>query len=233
MRRTRVKICGLTSVDDVAAACEAGADAVGFVCYERSARHVAPPLLAKLAPAVSPFVTPVLLFVDAQPDEVHAALEIVPAALLQFHGREDPRQCGLYRRPYIKAVAMSAGVDLLDFEARFEGALALLADAPAFAAGAATAGLPAEAPAGGEGKFGGAGVSFDWTRIAPASRRRKPLVLAGGLRPDNVAAAITAVAPDAVDVSSGVEQARGIKSAERIRAFIAAVRAADQARGNL
>jgi len=218
VRRTRVKICDLTRVEDVLAACALGADATGFVCFEGSPRHVPPQQLATLASALPPFVTPVLLFVDAAPEQVRAALDAVPHALLQFHGGEDAAQCQAYGRPYLKAVAMAPGVDLLDCEARFPDASGLLAVAP---------------PVARDAGFGGTGTVFDWRRIAVAARRRKPLVLAGGLDAANVGAAIAAVVPWAVDVSSGVEQARGIKSAAKMRDFIAAVRAADAAHESL
>ncbi len=204
--RTRIKICGLTRVDDVLAAVDAGADAVGFVAYVKSSRYVIPERLPELAAVLPPLVTPVLLFVNAEAAVVRAGLEAVPNALLQFHGDEDEAWCAQFRRPWLRAVRMDAEVDLLDCERRFPSAAGLLADTPS---------------AG----FGGSGESFDWTRIPP--RRSRPLVLAGGLNAANVGAAITRVRPWAVDVSSGVEAAPGIKDARRINEFIAAVRAAD------
>lgn len=214
--RTRVKICGLTRVADVLAACALGADAVGFVCCPDSPRYVDPRRLAELAAAAPPFVTPVLLFVRAGREQVGQALAAVPQALLQFHGEEDAQFCASFGRPYVRAVPMAAGVDLLEFESRFGSAAALLADAPP---GAASAG------------FGGSGRGFDWSRMAPAALRGKPWILAGGLAPDNVAEAIARVQPYAVDVSSGVEQERGIKSEDGMRRFIAAVRRADARSG--
>jgi phosphoribosylanthranilate isomerase len=204
--RTRIKICGLTRESDVDAAVAAGADALGFNCYAGSPRYVTPVRLAALAARVPPFVTPVLLFVNAADAEITAAVGLVPHALLQFHGDEDEAACARAGRPYIRAVRMSEEVDLLDCERRFFTASGLLVDAPS---------------AG----FGGSGRAFDWRRV-PA-RRGKPLTLAGGLDADNVAAAIAAVRPEAVDVASGVEDAPGIKSAVRINRFVAAVRAAD------
>jgi len=217
MQRTRVKICGLTRVQDVRAACALGADAVGFVCHRASARYVPQERLAELAAAVAPLVTPVLLFVDAPPEQVARALLAVPGALLQFHGSEDHDYCRAHGRPYLRALAMAEGVDLLEFERAFPSAAGLLADTPALA-GAADA-----APAG----FGGSGRPFAWKRLPLAQRRSLPLVLAGGLRADNVADAICLVRPHAVDVSSGVEESRGIKSIERMRGFMAAVASAD------
>ena len=211
MERTRIKICGLTREEDVREASVLGADAVGFVCYPASPRHVPPARLAQLAAARGPFVTAVLLFVDPGPLQVAECLRQVPDATLQFHGREGDSSCAVHARPYLKAVPMAEGVDLLEFELAHPGAAALLADTPS----------PAH---------GGSGAAFDWSRIAPARLRTKPLVLAGGLDAGNVGAAIQAARPWAVDVSSGVESSRGIKSAARMRDFVEAVRAADAAR---
>jgi phosphoribosylanthranilate isomerase len=209
MRRTRIKICGITRVEDAAAAVACGADAVGLNCYERSARFVMRGRLRELACALPPFVTPVLLFVNATAEEVLACLAEVPHALLQFHGDETAAECGIFGRPYLRAVRMGEGVDLLDCARSFPSAMALLADAP-------TAG------------FGGGGKVFDWSRLPPPTRRTMPLVLAGGLDEDSVGDAVTRVRPFAVDVSSGVESAPGIKSGERMRRFCDAVRRADR-----
>lgn len=209
MRRTRIKICGITRAQDAAQAADCGADAVGFNCYERSPRYVDAARLAELAAALPPFVSPVLLFVNAAAAQVESALARVPNALLQFHGDESAADCERFGRPYLRAVRMDEGVDLLDFARLFGSATALLVDAPS---------------AG----FGGSGKVFDWSRLPPPSQRSKPLVLAGGLNEANVAAAIVQVRPLAVDVSSGVESAPGVKSAESLRRFCAAVRAADR-----
>ena len=208
MNRTRVKICGLTRPYDVAAAGAAGSDALGFVCYPGSPRYVPVDHLEALVRLVPAYVTPVLLFVDARAGAVQAALAAVPNALLQFHGAESPEDCAAFSRPYVKAFGMSGRDALLDCEARFATAVALLADSPS---------------AG----HGGSGRVFDWTTIPGVRERRKPLVLAGGLNDQNVGTAVRAVRPYAVDVSSGVEVAKGVKSAEKIDRFIAAVRAAD------
>jgi len=207
--RIRVKICGVTRGQDVLAAAEAGADAIGFNCYAGSARHVPIDALAALAAQVPAFVTPVLLFVNAREADVRAAIDRVPHALLQFHGDEGEAECRRYGRPYLRAVRMDEKTRLLDCERSFPSALALLADAPA---------------AG----FGGGGQTFDWSLVPPPAERRMPLVLAGGLNAANVGAAIALLRPAAVDVSSGVEAAKGIKEPARIRAFIAAVRAAER-----
>ena len=205
--RTRIKICGLTREADVVAACAAGADAVGFVCYPSSPRHVAAQRLRALARELGPFTVPVLLFVNAAPDLVQAARDAVPTAVLQFHGDEQESECARYGAPYVRAVRMAEGVDLLDCERLFPSAAALLLDTPSEA-------------------YGGSGRAFDWSRI-PA-RRGARVILAGGLNSDNVMRAVQAVRPYAVDVSSGVEEAPGIKSATRIKEFVDAVRRADQ-----
>ena len=205
--RTRIKICGLTREADVATACAAGADAVGFVCYPNSPRHIAPQRLRALARELGPFTVPVFLFVNAAPGLVQAARDAVPTAVLQFHGDEQEAECARYGAPYVRAVRMAEGVDLLDCERLFPSAAALLLDTPSEA-------------------YGGSGRAFDWSRI-PA-RRSSRVILAGGLNSDNVMRAVQAVRPYAVDVSSGVEEAPGIKSATRIRAFVDAVRRADQ-----
>jgi phosphoribosylanthranilate isomerase len=209
MRRTRIKICGITRAEDALCAAAHGADAVGLVCYERSPRFVEVGRLRELASALPPFVTPVLLFVNASTEQVIASVAQVPNALLQFHGDETPADCGRFGRPYVRALRMSEATDLLDCERSYASATALLADAPA---------------AG----YGGGGAVFDWSRIPAWPARTKPLILAGGLDETNVMDAIGRVRPFAVDVSSGIEQAPGIKNAERIERFCAAVRAADR-----
>ena len=204
--RTRVKICGLTREADVDAAVAAGADALGFVLWPGSPRHVAAERAGELARRLPPFVTPVLLFVNAGADEVRRGVERVPLALLQFHGDETPAQCRAAGRPYLRAARMAPDVDLLDFAARFQGAQALLLDAHVAC-------------------YGGAGKVFDWSRI-PAGVPC-PLVLSGGLNPANVTEGVLRVRPWAVDVSSGVERSKGIKDAEAMRRFCDAVREAD------
>jgi phosphoribosylanthranilate isomerase len=207
MARTRIKICGLTREADVDDAVAAGADALGFVLWPGSARHVTAARAAELASRLPPFVTPVLLFVNAGADEVRRGADRVPLALLQFHGDETPEQCRQAGRPYLRAARMAPGLDLLDFATRFQGARALLLDADA---------------AG----YGGAGEVFDWSRI-PASVPC-PLVLSGGLNPANVTDGVLRVRPWAVDVSSGVESAKGIKDAGLMRRFCQAVQDADR-----
>lgn len=201
--RTRVKICGITRVEDVAAVVAGGADALGLVFYPPSPRCVDTVTARCIARAVAPFVTVTGLFVNADEDAVRAVLAQVPLGLLQFHGQERNADCARFGLPFIKSIAMQPGTDAVAVMARYPDAAGFLLDAwqPA--------------------THGGGGETFDWAHVpaqAPA-----PLILAGGLTPDNVAAAIRATRPYAVDVSSGVEQAKGIKSADRINAFMKGV----------
>ncbi|HSI50458.1 MAG TPA: phosphoribosylanthranilate isomerase [Ideonella sp.] len=203
---TRIKICGLTREADVDDAVAAGADAIGLVLYAKSPRGVTAARAGELARRLPPFVTPVLLFVNASAAEVRAGLEEVPMALLQFHGDELADDCARFERPFLRAARMAPGFDLLDFAARHSQAAALLLDAHV------------------EG-YGGGGKAFDWSLI-PANVPR-PLVLSGGLNPANVIDGILHVRPWAVDVSSGVESAKGIKDAALMHRFCEAVREAD------
>ena len=203
---TRIKICGLTRPGDVDAAVAAGANAIGLVFYPRSARYVETEQAALLAQRVPPFVSVVGLFVNATADEVMRTLATVPLHVLQFHGDEDESYCRQFERPYLRAARMRPGFDLLQYAAAFPSAQAILLDA--FVEG-----------------YGGGGESFDWSLIPPGLAR--PLVLAGGLDAGNVAEAVRHVRPAAVDVSSGVEAGKGIKDAQRMRDFVAAVRGVD------
>lgn len=204
--RTRIKICGLTREADVQAAVEAGADAVGFVFYAPSSRHVAIERAAELARGLPPFVTPVGLFVNADVAEIARAAAAIPSLVLQFHGDETPEACRAACRPYLRAVRMTAKTDLLDWARQYADALALLLDAHV------------------EG-FGGGGKVFDWSLVARGLPCR--VVLSGGLHAANVTDGILRLRPWAVDVSSGVEAAKGIKDAAAIRRFCEAVREAD------
>jgi len=204
--RTRIKVCGLTREADVDAAVQAGADAIGFVLYDKSPRHVDPARAAALARRLPPFVTPVLLLVNATPALLQTALAAMPQALLQFHGDESPAQCEAPGRTYLRAARMSSGFDLLDFGSRYRSAQALLLDAHV------------------DG-YGGGGKAFDWSLIPPSVPL--PVVLSGGLNAANVIEGVLRVRPWAVDVSSGVESAKGIKDALAMRRFCDAVREAD------
>ena len=204
--RTRIKICGLTREADVQAAVEAGADAVGFVFYPPSPRHVPLERAAELARGLPPFVTPVGLFVNAEAVDLERAAATIPNLLLQFHGDETPAVCRAARRPYLRAVRMEAHTDLLDWARQFADAQALLLDAHV------------------EG-YGGGGKVFDWSLVARGLPCR--VVLSGGLHAANVTDGILRLRPWAVDVSSGVEAAKGIKDAAAMRRFCDAVREAD------
>ncbi len=210
MHRTRIKICGITRVEDALAAAHAGADAIGLVFYPPSSRAVELAQACEIAAALPPLVGTVALFVNAEPRRVHEVIERLRPSLLQFHGDETPQQCEAYDYPYLRAVRMRPGLDLLDLKARYAQAHGLLR------------GLLLDAFVEG---FGGGGEVFDWSLI-PADVGC-PIVLSGGLRAANVARAVARVRPWAVDVSSGVERSRGVKDAAAMQAFVAAVRAAD------
>jgi phosphoribosylanthranilate isomerase len=209
---TRIKICGITRVEDALAAVRSGADAIGLVFYEPSPRYVNVVHAAHLAGSLPPFVTAVGLFVNAEADFVRKVLDCVPLDLLQFHGDESPEYCAQFSKPYIKAIRVKAGVDLLQCASDFRGAQGLLLDAH-------VNGIP-----------GGTGATFDWALIP--KKLPLPVILSGGLDAKNVAAAIKQVQPYAVDVSSGVEAggveaSKGIKDAAKIAAFINEVKNID------
>jgi phosphoribosylanthranilate isomerase len=202
-----VKICGLTRLEDALAAARLGAHALGFVFYSRSPRNVTPAQAAEIVRRLPPFVTSVGLFVNAGDQEVARVLNEVPLDLLQFHGEESPEYCGQFRKPFVKALRVRPGVDLLQYAHQFEGARGLLLDAFV------------------EGTHGGTGSGFDLNLIPPGLPL--PVVLSGGLSSGNVAAAIRRVRPWAVDVSSGVESAPGVKDAQKMADFFQGVRNAD------
>lgn len=202
MRTTRIKICGFTREADLDAALTLGVDAVGFVLYPPSPRAVTPARAAELARRVPPFVTRVGLFVNEDADTVTRIAREAALDLLQFHGDESPEYCERFSLPWIKAVRVRPETDLLECASRFRSARALLLDAWSET-------------------WGGSGRQFDWNLI-PASLPL-PVILSGGLSPDNVAEAIARIRPVAVDVSSGVESAKGIKDAARVAAFIQGV----------
>ncbi len=205
-RRTRVKICGLTRPQDVRLAVALGADALGFVLWPGSARCVAKEQLKLLIAEVPPFVATVGLLVNATRDEVNALLSEVPLDLLQFHGDEKPADCSGFGKGYLRAVGVGRGLDLLEFAKAWSQARGLLFDTPSVG-------------------YGGSGKVFDWSLI-PAELAPRA-VLSGGLNAQNVIEAILRVRPYAVDVSSGVEAAPGIKDPVRLQRFFEEVARAD------
>lgn len=209
--RTRIKICGLTREQDVDEAVAAGADAIGLVFYARSPRHVSLDRAVQLVQRLPPFVTPVGLFVNADPAQIAAACAAIPTLLLQFHGDETLAQCEAPGRPYLRAARMVPGFDLLDFAQSCSSAQAILLDAHV------------------EG-YGGGGKVFDWSLIPSGVPR--PVVLSGGLNHANVIDGVLRVRPCAVDVSSGVEIGKGVKDAALMRQFCEAVREADARRAD-
>jgi phosphoribosylanthranilate isomerase len=215
--RTRIKICGLTREEDVTAAVAAGADAIGFVFYPKSQRYVTPETASVLMSTVPPFVSTVGLLVNATRQQAEAIVQQAPVSLLQFHGDESPDQCReiaeAVNRPFIRAVRIGSamtGADLLEYEHMYRAASGLFA------------GLLLDAFVEG---YGGGGKVFDWSLIPKELAPR--VVLSGGLSAQNAAEAVLQVRPFAVDVSSGVEQSKGIKDPARIRSFIGTVRGAD------
>ena len=204
--RTRIKICGLTREQDVDAAVNAGVDAIGLVFYPPSPRLLSIQRAAKLAARIPPFVSTVGLFVNESEGAVKNVLDSVALDVLQFHGEEDEQYCRSFGRPYVKAARVRRGLDLLEFARSYSSASGLLLDA--YVDG-----------------YGGKGEMFDWSMIP--SYLPLPVIVSGGLRSDNVVAAIQRLQPWAVDVSSGVESGKGIKDAAKIAAFVAAVKHAD------
>ena len=204
--RTRVKICGITRPGDARAAAQAGADAIGLVFYPQSPRYLSGERAVEIRDALPAFVQTVALFVNPDAAQVAQVIGRVRPALLQFHGDETPQFCAQFGMPYVKACRVRLGVDLLEYLRAFSTAAAWLLDSHVE-------------------EYGGVGESFDWSLVP--ERRERPLILSGGLAPGNVAEAIRRVRPWGVDVSSGVESAKGIKDAAKIAAFIAEVRNAD------
>ena len=208
MQRTRIKICGLTTVESVALASRLGADAIGLVFYPPSPRHLEPAQGRPIAAAAAAFVTRVALFLNPQADWVNRVIEVVRPDCLQFHGTEPAEFCAGFGLPYLKAVPMADTPDAEAYARRYPDAVGFLLDSHA------------------AGEAGGSGRTLDWHDGMNLADR--PTILAGGLDPDNVDAAIRAVRPYAVDVSSGVESAPGVKDPERMRAFVEAVCRADR-----
>lgn len=205
--RTRIKICGIREPAHARLSAEAGADAIGLVFHPASPRYVTPAQAAAIAAELPPFVTAVGLFVNVDEAHVRSVLGQVPLGLLQFHGDEAPAFCERFGVPFVRAVRMEQGTDLLEYAGQFKRAKALLLDAH----------VP--------GQPGGTGRTFDWARIP--RELSVPLILSGGLDPENVARAMREVRPWAVDVSSGVESSRGVKDPGRIVEFIRSVRRED------
>jgi phosphoribosylanthranilate isomerase len=207
MSRTRVKICGITRAEDAGAVVEYGADALGLVFYPDSPRYVAMQRARAITDSVAPLVTIVGLFVNPSPDAVRAVLGAVPLGLLQFHGTEANDDCKQFGVPFIKSIAVRDGLDVLSHMRGYPDAAGFILDAwqPQ--------------------THGGGGETFDWDRVP--DNPPAPVILAGGLRPENVSLAIRSTRPYAVDVSSGVESAKGIKSAEKIAAFMKGVAHSD------
>ena len=204
--RTRVKICGITRVEDALIAIQQGADAIGLVFYEPSPRHVSIAQAAEIANQMPAFVSVVGLFVNAEANFVNSVISQVKLDLLQFHGEETPEECARYKLPFIKAIRVKPETNLLQYTNDFSAAKALLLDSFT------------------QGLMGGTGHVFDWTLIPEGLS--KPYILAGGLNAHNVAGAITQIQPYAVDVSGGVEISKGIKDAVKIAAFMEQVNSA-------
>ncbi len=204
---TRIKVCGITRRDDAQAAWEFGADAIGFVFYPPSPRFIEFGRAIAINSALPPFISSVGLFVDADAAVVNNVLRTIRLDYLQFHGNETPAYCAQFGVPYLKAVRVKPGVDLLQYATDFKSAKALLLDAYV------------------EGLHGGTGQGFDWQLIP--NDLPLPIILSGGLGPDNVRSAIEVVRPWAVDVSSGVEASKGIKDPDKLERFMRGVRNAD------
>ena len=201
---TRVKVCGITRVEDALAAVRLGAYAIGFIFWDNSARYIDPQVAHKIVKALPPFVSVVGVYVNPSSELVEETCSIAGLNLLQFHGDETPEFCGQFSLPYIKAVRTRNGIDLLQYAAQYSNSSGLLLDSYV------------------EGIPGGTGNTFDWGLIP--QNLSLPLILSGGLHAENVCAAIRKVKPWAVDVSSGVEVSKGIKDADKIAAFMTGVR---------
>ena len=200
MSRTRTKICGITRLEDALLAARLGVDALGFVFYKPSPRYIEPTAAAAIVAALPPFMTSVALFVDAEVDFVKSVIDVVKPDVLQFHGDETNDECYAYDKPWFKAIRVKSEADLAEKMGAYPDTMAFLLDTYSS-----------------ENK-GGTGQTFDWNLIPQVMT--KPLILAGGLTPDNVRTAIETASPFAVDVSGGVEADKGIKDAALMKAFI-------------
>jgi len=199
----RTKICGITCLEDALAAAESGADAIGLVFYKKSPRYVDPEVAASIIAQLPPFVTTVGLFVNEPAKDIKRILDIAPLDLLQFHGSEVESECLGYKRPYIKAIAMKPGLEVENVVNQYPAAQGVLLDTYDVV-------LP-----------GGTGKAFDWSKVP--KNLEKPIILAGGLTPENIRQAVDSVTPWAVDVSGGVEESKGKKDHRLIQAFIEGV----------
>ena len=197
--RIRVKICGITSIEDAKKVCDAGVDAIGLVFYEKSPRNVSIPQAAEICSSLPPFVSTVALFLDASPDFVNSMLASVPIDFLQFHGSESPEYCASFNHPYIKVIGMK---DIDTFE-KFDAIAKQYPDAKGFLVDSHAT-----------GKAGGTGKTFEW-KNTPLNYQ-KPIILAGGLNPENISEAILQAPVYGYDLSSGVESTPGIKDEEKI-----------------
>jgi len=202
--QTRIKICGITRLDDAVLSEQLGADALGFVFCEASKRYINPEAAKSISDQIGPFITRVGLFLDASSRDVEHALRVLPGMVPQFHGKETAAECERYGVPYLKAIGLGAGMPAMDELQAYENALAFLFDSNE------------------PGQLGGTGHAFDWHKLD--QNVGKPIILAGGLYPGNVSKAIEQVRPYAVDVSTGVESSKGIKDHQALRSFISAVR---------
>jgi len=204
---TRIKVCGITRIDDAVCAQDLGVDAIGFMFLAASKRAVELDVAAKIAAELSPYMVRVGLFLNADASEVHRAIEAIPNLVPQFHGTETPEFCDAFKRPYVKAIGVAGGMPSESDLAAYRYSQGFLFDSHA------------------PGELGGTGHPFDWSVL---EQNGPPgLILAGGLNPSNVAEAVERVRPYAVDVSSGVEQAYGVKDPAKMKAFVDAVRSAD------
>jgi len=205
--QTRIKICGITSLEDAQFAIKAGADALGFVFYPPSPRHIDLNTAITITHQLPPFITTTALFVNAKQGLINQVINQARIDCIQFHGDESPEACNLYHRPWIKAIRMKPEIDLIQLNQDYQQASALLLDSY-------IKGIP-----------GGTGAQFNWSKIPPVLRPH--IILAGGLTPLNISQAVEQVQPWAVDVSGGVEKQKGVKDHDKIRQFIQAVRASN------